>query len=217
LTDRGDFMARKEIPESWLEMKDRREWREWLERNHDKEQLAWLRLRKAGAGVQGLLLSEAVSEALCFGWIDGRVMSQGNDGYLLRLTPRRKGSLWSKVNRDRAEALIKQGLMTEAGYKAIEEAKRNGLWDKAYTSRVDPDMPEDLIEALSADPTADSNFREWSASDRSVVVFWIGQAKRKETREKRIRSVVACAHAEKSLDTSYLTGGGKGGGNQGSL
>ena len=210
-------MARKEIPESWLEMKDRREWREWLERNHDKEQLAWLRLRKAGAGVQGLLLSEAVSEALCFGWIDGRVMSQGNDGYLLRLTPRRKGSLWSKVNRDRAEALIKQGLMTEAGYKAIEEAKRNGLWDKAYTSRVDPDMPEDLIEALSADPTADSNFREWSASDKSVVVFWIGQAKRKETRERRIRSVVACAHSEKSLDTSYLTGGGKDGGNQGSL
>jgi uncharacterized protein YdeI (YjbR/CyaY-like superfamily) len=210
-------MARKEIPESWLEMKDRREWRKWLERNHDKEQLAWLRLRKAGAGVQGLLLSEAVSEALCFGWIDGRVMSQGNDGYLLRLTPRRKGSLWSKVNRDRAEALIKQGLMTEAGYKAIEEAKHNGLWDKAYTSRVDPDMPEDLIEALSADPTADSNFREWSASDKSVVVFWIGQAKRKETSERRIRSVVACAHAEKSLDTSYLTGGGKDGGNQGSL
>ena len=217
MTDRGESMNRKEIPESWLDMEDRREWREWLETNHNKAKFAWLRLSKAGSGAEGMLLSEAVSEALCFGWIDGRVMSQGNDGYLLRLTPRRKGSLWSKVNKDRTEALIEQGLMTEAGYRAIDEAKRNGLWDNAYTSKADPVIPEDLSDALSADPDADSNFREWSASDRSVVLFWIGQAKRKETREKRIRSVVACAHAEKSLDTSYLTGGGKGGGNQGSL
>jgi uncharacterized protein YdeI (YjbR/CyaY-like superfamily) len=210
-------MARKEVPEKWLDLLDRKEWREWLEVNHDKEQLAWLRLRKAGAGVQGLLLSEAVSEALCFGWIDGRAMSLDENSYLLRLTPRRKGSLWSKVNKDRAVALIEQGLMTEAGFKAIEEAKHNGLWDKAYTSSVDPDMPEDLSVALSADPAADSNFREWSPSDKSVVVFWIMQAKRKETREKRIRSVVSCAHAQRSLDTSYLTGGGNVGGSKGSI
>lgn len=205
-------MARKEAPEKWLDLLDRKEWRKWLEANHDMEQVAWIRLKKAGSGNKGLLLSEAVSEALCFGWIDGRAMSLDENSYLLRLTPRRKGSLWSKVNKDRAVALIEQGLMTEAGFKAIEEAKLNGLWDKAYTSRVNPAIPEDLSVALSEDPIADSNFREWSSSDKSVVVFWINQAKRKETRSRRIRSVVACAHEKKSLDTSYLTGGGKGGG-----
>jgi len=117
-------MAKKEIPESWLEVSSRAEWREWLERNHRSGQLVWLRIWKAGTGIPGVTLSEAVSEALCFGWIDGRAMSLDDESYLLRLTPRRRGSLWSKVNKDRALALIGQGLMTEAGYKAIEEAKK---------------------------------------------------------------------------------------------
>lgn len=202
-------MAKKEIPENWLEVSSRAEWREWLENNHSKEQLVWLRIWKAGTGIPGVSLSEAVSEALCFGWIDGRAMSLDEVSYLLRLTPRRKGSLWSKVNKDRALTLIEQGLMTEAGYKAIEEAKGNGLWYEAYTSKEAPVLPDDLIEELNRDEEASANFSGWNNSDKSIVVFWIKQAKRKETREKRIRIIVECAHDSKKLDTSYLTGGGR--------
>lgn len=204
-------MAKKEIPEVWLEVKSRAEWREWLEKNHRNEQFVWLRIWKAGTGIPGVKLYEAVSEALCFGWIDGRALSHDEVSYLLRLTPRRKGSLWSKVNRDRAINLMEQGLMTEAGYKAIEEARENGLWDEAYTSRETPLLPDDLIEELRRDEQAQSNFSGWNNSDKSVVVFWIRQAKRQETRTKRVRTVVECAHDCKKLDTSYLTGGGKGG------
>ena len=170
------------------------DWRGWLQAHHAQAAEAWLLIRKKNSLASGIHLEETVDEALCFGWIDGKLNSLEGDSFLLRFTPRRPGSLWSLRNRRRAETLIVLGRMTEAGLAAIRQAQENGNWQNAYTSKVSSDLPEDLSAALHEDSTAEDNFRRWSSNQKLQAAMWVTQSKQHATRDARIRRIVHCAH-----------------------
>ena len=140
---------------------------------------------------------EALEEALCFGWIDGKLKSVDDEKYVIRYSPRKNKSLWSKINKDKAESLIAQGRMTDAGLAKIEAARKNGLWDRAYTSRRGDEMPPDLEAALQKDKQAWANFSNFANSYRNNYIFWVNAAKRPETRKKRISMVVEWSRLNK--------------------
>lgn len=173
-----------------LEFRDRAGWRRWLEENHSAEEAAWVVIQKKGSERKGLRYDEAVDEAVCFGWIDGGMRRLDDDRFRLRFSPRRRGSVWSLLNRERVERLMEAGLMAEAGLRAVEEARESGMWEVAYTSRVEPEVPDDLLEALKEDQEALINFEAFSNSAKLMYVHWVESAKREGTRARRISEVV---------------------------
>jgi uncharacterized protein YdeI (YjbR/CyaY-like superfamily) len=173
-----------------LEFRDRVGWRSWLEENHSAEDGVWVIIHKKGSKEEGLRYEEAVDEAVCFGWIDGGMRGLDRERFRLWFSPRKRGSVWSLLNRERAERLMEAGLMAEAGLRAVEDAKESGMWDAAYTSRVEPEVPEDLMEALMENEEALRNFKGFSNSAKLMYVHWIESAKREETRVRRITEVV---------------------------
>jgi uncharacterized protein YdeI (YjbR/CyaY-like superfamily) len=173
------------------------EWRRWLHENHGEENEAWVVIQKVRSPHEGLGYEEAVDEAMCFGWIDGKMRRLNDHEFAQRFSPRRQRSIWSRINRDRAERLIEEGRMTGAGLRAVEEAKSNGRWENAYTSREPPEMPGDLLEALKGSPEAHRNFMGFPNSARFMYIHWINDAKRAETRARRIRRVVERAEQDK--------------------
>jgi uncharacterized protein YdeI (YjbR/CyaY-like superfamily) len=173
------------------------EWRRWLQENQDALNEAWVVIQKAGSPSEGLRYEEAVDEAMCFGWIDGKMRRLDEHEFIQRFSPRRHRSIWSRRNRDRAERLIEEGRMTEAGLKEVLEAKRNGRWDKAYTSREAPEMPDDLLKALEMSPEAYRNFMAFPNSAQFMYIHYINEAKKAETRTRRIKWVVQRAEQDK--------------------
>lgn len=169
---------------------DRREWRGWLEDNHSQEKEAWVVIQKKRSTRKGLKYEEAVEEAICFGWIDSKMQRIDAQRFRQRFSPRKRNSIWSKINRERAERLIERGMMAEAGYQAIEEAKGNGMWNSAYTSKEEPATPRDLLEALKKDRVGYENWDKFSNSVKLMYVRWVESAKREETRARRIDEVV---------------------------
>lgn len=150
----------------------------------------WLTWRKKGSSESGLSLEAAVEEALCFGWIDSRLHPIDKEWASLMFTPRRPRSIWSPANKRRVGSLIKRGLMTEAGLRAVTVAKRNGSWsefDAVQALRV----PADLDKALAAIPAARRNFEASSATAKRSALYWIQSAKRPETRKRRIDETVS--------------------------
>jgi len=129
-------------------LRDRNEWRKWLERNHKKKKEVWLVHYKKHSGKVGVQHSEAVEEALCFGWIDSKLKKVDEEKFVLRYSIRKANSVWSRVNREKAEKMIKAGKMTSAGLAIIEEAKKRGSWNDAYTSLERERIPADLKRAL---------------------------------------------------------------------
>ncbi|MHB1317651.1 MAG: YdeI/OmpD-associated family protein [Anaerolineae bacterium] len=180
-------------PADPLACRDVAEWRAWLAAHHDTETEVWLRIRKAASTLAGVRLDEAVEEALCFGWIDGKMVGHDADSFLLRLTPRRPGSIWSRINRERAERLIAEGRMAEAGMARVREAQENGRWEAAYSSREAPELPADLAAALAVDPEAAAGIAAWSNSQRLMLIRWLGDGKRPETRVRRIATILSGA------------------------
>jgi len=173
-----------------LNFKTREEWRDWLTKNHSKANEAWVILYKKNSEKNGLKYVEAVEEALCYGWIDSKMNRLDEDTFRQRFSPRRKNSIWSKSNKERAIRLIKEGKMTNAGYVSINEGKRSGKWQDAYTSKTIPAIPDDLQKTLQASPTALINFQAFPNSTKLIYIHWIQSAKRPETRAKRIKQVV---------------------------
>ena len=173
-----------------LHFRDSQEWHKWLEQNHDKETEAWLVMYKKRSKETGLQYDEALEEALCFGWIDGKMESIDEEKFILRYSPRKTKSVWSKINKERAERLIAQGRMTRAGLAKIEEAKKNGTWDAAYTNKIRDEIPSDLKKALMENTKAWNNFESFANSYRNMYIAWVIGAKAEETRRKRITEVV---------------------------
>jgi uncharacterized protein YdeI (YjbR/CyaY-like superfamily) len=177
------------LPQS-AHLAGREEWRRWLEENHHGSAGIWLVIRKKAAALVAPSYEEAVEEALCFGWIDGQMHGLDGESFALRFSPRRPGSLWSLVNRERAEGLVRQDRMAPAGLAAVEEAKRTGRWEAAYTSRREPDIPPDLQVALDADPAARQAFAALSRSQRTRYAVWVQLARSPENRRRRVNDVV---------------------------
>jgi uncharacterized protein YdeI (YjbR/CyaY-like superfamily) len=182
-----------------LAFKDRENWRKWLEKNYDKESHVWLALYKKGSGKKGMTLEESVEEAMCFGWIDGKLKKFDAERFILRFSPRKANSVWSKINKERAQRLMKSGRMTAAGLAKIEEAKKSGFWDSAYTNRTKEVIPSDLKEALMKDKKAWDNFQNFANSYRNMYIGWVNSAKTDETRMKRIKKIVEQSLFNKKL------------------
>lgn len=167
---------------------DRKSFRHWLERNHQKSPELWLGFAKKGSKKRSIANGEAVEEALCFGWINGKVRKLDDELYLQRFSPRHDRSIWSEANKKRVKLLIKQGLMTEHGLAKIQIAKKNGSWD---IIEVDiSDIPSDLMEEFSKNRKAFENFQQFTKLQRRDYLWWIADAKRSETRKKRISELI---------------------------
>ncbi|MFC1919122.1 YdeI family protein [Chloroflexota bacterium] len=173
-----------------LNFKDKQIWRNWLEQNHDKEKEAWLVIFKKHSKKTGLRYDGALEEALCFGWIDGKMRSIDEERFILRYSPRKAKSVWSMINKDKAELLIAQGRMTAAGLAKVEEAKKNGYWYTAYTNKIREVIPSDLKKALMENSTAWNNFEGFANNYQNMYIGWVSCAKTDETRKKRIMEVV---------------------------
>lgn len=173
-----------------LQFADQAAWAEWLEQNHTDTVGVRLKLAKKGSGVTTVSYGEALEEALCYGWIDGQVGRYDESFYLQRFTPRRARSKWSANNRDKVERLIAEGRMKPAGLKAIEAAKADGRWDAAYPGQSEATVPEDLQQALDRNPEAKAFFETLSGQNRYALLFRLHDAKRPETRAKRVADYI---------------------------
>ena len=176
---------------------NRQEWREWLEKNHSNTIGIWLIYYKVKSGKTSVKYSEAVKEALCFGWIDSKVKSIDQERYMQIFTPRKPKSVWSKLNKQYIEKLIEQNLMTEAGFAKITAAKEDGYW-KALDTVEALIIPEDLKQALESNEAAKRNFEGFNKSSKKSILFWISNAKREQTRLKRIEKTVNSAAENKN-------------------
>jgi len=175
-----------------LLVKDVAAWRRWLRTNHARSDGVWLVMAKKGTTTPtSLTYDQALDEALCYGWIDGQARSRDATTRLQRWTPRRKRSNWSKRNTGIAERLIKEGRMQPAGLAEIERAKGDGRWAAAYAGPATVEVPQDLSAALRAKPRAKAMFEILSSQNRYAVLYRIHDAKRPETRARRIEQFVA--------------------------
>jgi uncharacterized protein YdeI (YjbR/CyaY-like superfamily) len=169
---------------------NRNEWRKWLEKNHSIEDGLWLIHYKKKSNKKSVSHSDAVEEALCFGWIDSKLKRIDDERYILRYSPRKGKSVWSKINKDAAEKMMQLGKMTEAGLEKIKLAKKQGLWYIAYTNLKKDRLPSDLKKALLTNKNAWNNFKNFANSYRNSYIGWIKGAKSDITRKKRIDEVV---------------------------
>ena len=170
--------------------RDTGEWRRWLELNHTQNDAIWVVLQKMKSPNEGITYDEALEEALCFGWIDGKMKRLDDHKFIQWFSPRRRNSQWSRRNRDKAERLIEEGQMTDAGLAEVEKAKKNGRWEAAYSSKDLPIMPDDLHDALKQNKVAHDNFIAFPNSARFMYIGWVNDAKRDATRVRRIKRVV---------------------------
>ena len=167
-------------------------WRKWLEKNHIKKDAVWLVYYTKASNKVNFTWSEAVSVALCFGWIDSKRIKIDEHTSHQHFSKRKAKSTWSKINKDKVEQLIAAGLMVEAGYKSIEIAKQNGSW----TSLDDVEnlvVPKDLEQALRKNQKAQAYFSTLAKSKRKLILYWLTSAKREETRTKRLTEIIMCA------------------------
>ncbi len=166
------------------------EWHAWLKEHHAKNTGVWLRIGKKNSGLVTISYDEAVETALCHGWIDAIRKSYDVGSFVQRFTPRKPRSIWSQVNRDRVRALIEAGAMMPAGLAAVEVAKTNGEWDRAYSPASTITEPEDLLAALRKRPRAKAFYATLNAQNRFAILHRLEKAAKPETRAKRLAQFV---------------------------
>ncbi|MCU1270471.1 MAG: hypothetical protein JWN74_1765 [Acidobacteriaceae bacterium] len=183
--------AGKDTEAAACRFKNQSAWSAWLEKNHRGSGGIWLRLAKKNSGVQSVSYSEALEAALCYGWIDGHKRPESEQAWLQKFCPRSAKSIWSKINREKALALIQSGRMTPAGHEAIAQAKTNGRWDSAYDSPSRATVPDDFQAALNANYRANAFFKNLDRANRYAMLFRIQTAKKPETRARNVQKFIA--------------------------
>jgi uncharacterized protein YdeI (YjbR/CyaY-like superfamily) len=173
-----------------LQLASPEEWEAWLDAEHASSDGVWLKFAKKGSGVTTVVYAEALDVALCYGWIDSQVMTLDERFYLQKFTPRRSRSKWSKINVEKIEALTKAGRMRPAGLEQVELAKADGRWDAAYSSPANLTEPPDLKKALKASPKAAEFWATLNKSNRYAVIYQLEDAKKPETRERRLTKFI---------------------------
>jgi uncharacterized protein YdeI (YjbR/CyaY-like superfamily) len=164
--------------------KSQSELRRWLNKNHDSVAELWIGFYKKNSGKIGVTPAEALDEVLCFGWIDGIRKSVDEISYCNRFTPRRAKSIWSKINTQHVQRLTKAGLMMPAGLKAVEDAKSDGRWQKAYSSPKSMEVPDDFLKALNKNKKAKAFYKTMKKANLFSIAFRLQNAKKPETRER---------------------------------
>jgi uncharacterized protein YdeI (YjbR/CyaY-like superfamily) len=165
-------------------------WDAWLNEHHSTTDGVWLRLAKKGSDAVTISLSTAVEVALCYGWIDGKARRIDADYWMVKFTPRRQKSKWSRINRERATKLIEKGKMKPAGLREVERAKADGRWDAAYDAPSSMRVPDDLQRALDGNDEAREFFASLDGRNRYAILYRIQDAKKPETRARRIAKYI---------------------------
>lgn len=176
-----------------------KDWADWLEKNHAASPGIWLRLAKKASGLQSVTYDEALEVALCYGWIDGQKKGLDDSAWLQKFTPRGAKSIWSKVNCQKAEALINSGRMQPAGLRAIESARQDGRWQAAYDSQSRAAPAEDFQAALDANPEAKAFFATLESRNRYAILFRLQTAKKAETRARLIQQFIQMLEKHEKL------------------
>jgi len=174
-------------------------WASWLDKNHNKSTGIWLKLAKKLSGIESVTYDEAIEVALCYGWIDGQKRSYDETSWLQKFTPRGPKSIWSKINTEKALKLIESGRMKPAGLKAVESAKLDGRWDAAYAPQSKATVPEDLQRELDRNKKAKEFFATLDSRNRYAILHRIHNAKKPETREKRIEQFIRMLESKEKL------------------
>lgn len=194
---RGRFGKSKVKPESKSSttlpvqhFERQKDWANWLTENHSSSLGLWLQLAKKGSNLKSVSYDEAIEVALCFGWIDGQKQTHSEQFWLQKFTRRSDKSVWSKINKDKALALIKTGKMKPAGLQEVERAKSDGRWDAAYDSASKATVPSDFQSALDSNTRAKNFFGTLDSRNRYAILFRIQTAKKAETRAKKIAQFV---------------------------
>ncbi len=180
------------VPPNSIHPKTREAWRDWLREHHQQEAGVWLVMYKKATGKPRIDYDEAVEEALCFGWVDSKPAKIDDERSMLYFAPRKPGTGWSKANKDRVEKLMANGRMMPSGLAKVEAAKQDGSWFRLDS--VDAlEIPQDLSEALTAYPNAERYFEAFPRSVKRAILEWISNARRPETRAKRIAETARLA------------------------
>lgn len=178
-----------------------RELEAWLEENAGSSQGVWLKIAKKGAEEPSVTYAEALELALCFGWIDSQKRDFDDRHFLQRFTPRRPRGRWSRINREKAEALIGAGKMRPAGLAEVEAARADGRWEAAYAGQRMAKVPADLQRELDARPAAAEFFASLDSANRYAIVYRLEEAKRPETRGRRLRKFIAMLERGERIHT----------------
>lgn len=174
-------------------------WHAWLDEHQADQDGVWLKLARSGSGIASVTRDEALDVALCYGWIDGQGRSLDDNYWLQRFTPRRQRSKWSQINTRKVEALIAAGRMQPAGHHEIERAKADGRWDAAYAPPSTATVPDDLQQALDANTPAQEFFKTLDSRNRYAILHRVQDAKRTETRARRIAEFVTMLSEQRKL------------------
>jgi uncharacterized protein YdeI (YjbR/CyaY-like superfamily) len=168
-----------------------KEWAKWIAENYAKSIGVYVRFFKKDSGEKTVTYAEALEEALCYGWIDGQANKYDADSYIQKFTPRRPKSIWSKRNTEIAERLIKEGRMKKAGLEQVELAKADGRWQQAYDSPKNMKVPDDFLQELSKNKKAKTFFDGLNKTNLYAIAWRLQTAKKPETREKRLKEILA--------------------------
>jgi uncharacterized protein YdeI (YjbR/CyaY-like superfamily) len=174
-------------------------WESWLAQQHAVAPGIWLKIPKRNSAAPGVSYADALAVALCYGWIDGQKGRLDDDYWLQRFTPRKPASRWSKINTEKAAELIEAGRMRPAGMREVELARADGRWEAAYAGQRTMEVPDDLAAELARDETARAFFATLSGVNRYAILYRIGDAKRPETRARRIATYVAMLAAHETI------------------
>jgi uncharacterized protein YdeI (YjbR/CyaY-like superfamily) len=175
------------------------DWEAWLDQHHADSDGVWIKIAKKSSGIPTVAYPEVLDTALCFGWIDGQRKALDERYFLQRFTPRRARSKWSKINRDKVTALTEAERMRPAGLAEVERAKADGRWDAAYDGQARMTVPDDLQAELDARPAAAAFFAQLSSQNRYSILFRLHDAKRPETRARRLAKFVAMLEAGETI------------------
>ena len=173
-----------------IEFKTAKTFETWLAKNHENSNGIWVKIFKKDSGQKTISYAEALDIALCYGWIDSKKQSYDEQAWLQKFSPRKAKSIWSKINTRHVERLIKEGRMKPAGLKAIERAKIDGTWEKAYDSPSKITIPEDFLKELGKNKKAHAYFQGLNKTNLFSIGFRLQTAKKQETREKRMKSIL---------------------------
>jgi uncharacterized protein YdeI (YjbR/CyaY-like superfamily) len=174
-------------------------WERWLRSNHAKSPGLWLKIAKKGSGTTTVDVTDAIEVAICYGWIDGLRHRHDDVYFRQRFTPRKSRSRWSQINRDRAEALIAAGRMRPAGRAEVDAAKADGRWENAYAGSRTMPVPDDLAQALRRNAKARRAFDSLDSANRYAILWRLHDAKRPETRARRLEQFVTMLEAGRTL------------------
>lgn len=172
-----------------LSLENKEEWTDWLNKHSENESLVWLRIKRKKSQKNGITLEEAVTEALRYGWIDGRLNTNNEDYFWLRFSPRKPKSVWSLINRKRVELMIENNTLTPRGYKTVEWAKQNGTWQASYTSFKDTQVPNEFIQLLDKNPTAQARYESLTNADKLKLLYWLNTSQSSDQFNDRLNRI----------------------------